>query len=204
MICVLDYKAGNVRSVLRALAGLGHEAVFTADPAEVARADRVIFPGVGAAGSCMENLCAAGLDDALRAVVAAGRPLLGICVGMQLLFEHSDEDGGVPCLGILPGRVVRFAPRDPACKVPHMGWNSVRRRRDDPLFAGVDDGTPAYFVHSYHCVPQRDADVLAEADHGGTFCATVRRGALVAVQFHPEKSGPAGLRLLDNFCKGRP
>ncbi len=197
-VAILDYQAGNLTSVLRALAHLGQEAEITSDAQRLAHADKVIFPGVGAAGSCMANLHAAGLDAALRALVAAGTPLLCICVGMQLLFERSEEDGGVPCLGLLPGTVKRFRPRDHAIKVPHMGWNPPTLA-DDPLWRGIPAGTDFYFVHSYYCDPGPAVSRIATAEHGEPFCAGVRQGALAAVQFHPEKSGPEGLRLLANF-----
>ncbi len=196
-VAILDYQAGNLTSVQRALAHLGQDAQVTARPEEVAKADRVIFPGVGAAGSCMANLRAAGLDQALREVIAASRPLLCICVGMQLLFESSEEDGGVACLGLLPGAVRRFRPADPTIKVPHMGWNPVALR--DPLSAGIAPGSPFYFVHSYYCDPGPGVEVIATSVHGQQFCAGVRRGDLAAFQFHPEKSGAAGLKLLANF-----
>lgn len=200
-IAIIDYEAGNLTSVQRALAHLGHTAEVTADPGRIAAADKVIFPGVGAAGSCMANLRKGGLDEALRAAIDSGRPVLGICVGMQLLFEFSDEDDGTPCLGVLPGVVERFLPEDAAIKVPHMGWNRVEHH-GDPLFAGIERGSRFYFVHSYYCAPDTSVDVIAESDHGGRFCAAVRQGNLAAVQFHPEKSGPVGLRLLDNFVRG--
>ena len=198
-VAIIDYEAGNLTSVRRALAELGVEGEITGDPARIAAADRVIFPGVGAAGSCMANLRAAGMDAALRDAVASGRPVLGICVGMQLLFERSEEDGGVACIGLLPGEVRRFRPADRALKVPHMGWNPVAFAADEPLAAGIDPGSAFYFVHSYYCVPDAGVTTIASADHGGDFCAGVRRDNLAAVQFHPEKSGPAGLRLLANF-----
>jgi glutamine amidotransferase len=197
VIAILDYQAGNATSVKRALASLGAEATITSDPALVARAERVVFPGVGAAGSCMANLRSSGLDRAVRDAAGSGRPVLVVCVGMQLLFEWSDEDGGTPCLGLLPGRVVRFTPSDPTVKVPHMGWNSVDFA-DDPLARALPD-RHFYFVHSYHCVPGPGVQAIAHADHGGRFCAGVRRGNVAAVQFHPEKSGPAGLALIRNF-----
>jgi imidazole glycerol-phosphate synthase subunit HisH len=196
-IAILDYRAGNVTSVRRALASLGHEAEITADPAVIARADKVIFPGVGAAGSCMATLRSSGLDQSLRAAVASGKPVLCVCIGLQLLFAASEEDGGTPCLGLLPGTVVRFRPRDPTLKVPHMGWNRVTFT-DDPIVRGLP-GDHFYFVHSYYCRPDAGVRVIASSDHGGPFCAGVRKDNLVAFQFHPEKSGPAGLALLANF-----
>jgi glutamine amidotransferase len=199
-IAILDYQAGNLTSVQQALSHLGHPSQVTSDAAELARADKVIFPGVGAAGSCMANLRKAGLDCALRTIVRSGTPLLCICVGMQLLFDRSEEDGGVDCLGVLPGTVRRFRPDDATIKVPHMGWNPVLLA-PDPLWDGIATGTAFYFVHSYYCDPAAQVAQIATSDHGIPFCAGVRRGALAAVQFHPEKSGPAGLRLLDNFLR---
>jgi len=198
---IIDYNAGNLTSVRRALHELGDEAEISRDPEVIARAERVIFPGVGAAAQCMGDLRASGMDRALRDAVASGRPVLGICVGMQLLFEHSEEDGGVDCTGLLPGRVVRFAPEEAAIKVPHMGWNPVQFAEDEPLAAGIEHGSACYFVHSYHCVSSDPLLIVAESDHGGPFCAGVRRDNLVAFQFHPEKSGPVGLRLLANFLE---
>jgi glutamine amidotransferase len=197
-VAIIDYQAGNLTSVQRALAHLSQDAEITSDPAVIAGADRVIFPGVGAAGSCMANLRARGLDAALRTVVAADKPLLCICVGMQLLFASSEEDGGVACLGLLPGEVRRFHPIDHAVKVPHMGWNPVSMIAD-PLSRDLPAASSFYFVHSYYCAPGPGVTWLASAEHGGRFCAGIRQGNLAAVQFHPEKSGPAGLKLLANF-----
>jgi len=197
MIAVLDYQAGNATSVQGALRHLGVESIITADPATVMAAERVIFPGVGAAGACMANLRSSGVDKALALAVAAGKPVLCVCVGLQLLFEHSEEDGGVPCLGLLPGRVVRFHPTAAAIKVPHMGWNEVDFSAD-PLARDLPD-RHFYFVHSYYVQPGPGVEVIAETEHGQRFCAGVRRGNLAAVQFHPEKSGAAGLSLLRNF-----
>ncbi len=201
-VAILDYQAGNATSVARAIAqtGLPITVTITTDPAQVARADRVIFPGVGAAGSCMANLRAGGLDRALSAVITAQKPLLCVCVGLQLLFERSAEDGGVACLGLLPGEVVRFQSDDPTIKIPHMGWNQVETT-GDPLFDGIPANSDFYFVHSYFAQPGTGVEVIARADHGGRFCAGVRRGPLAAVQFHPEKSGPVGLRLIANFLR---
>jgi len=195
---ILDYDAGNLTSVQRACAHLGHDAVVVRDPLAVDAADRVIFPGVGAAGSCMGSLQALGLAEALRRAINAGKPVLAICVGLQLLFEHSEEDGGVPCLGVLPGRVVRFKPTDRSIKVPHMGWNAVDFSAGEPLAAGLSGGH-LYFVHSYYVEPGPGVDVVATSEHGIRFCAGVRRGNLAAFQFHPEKSGEVGLSLLRNF-----
>jgi glutamine amidotransferase len=199
MIIIVDYGAGNITSVRRALDHLGVPSRITADPDEVARAERVIFPGVGHAASAMENLRGSGLDEALRHANARGVPILGICLGCQIVLSHSQE-GDVDCLNLLPGQVVRLSPGE-SLKVPHMGWNSVAPRRDHPLFAGITPGTMFYFVHSYYTAPDEAGDVLATSDYGMEFCVMLGRDNLVAAQFHPEKSGPAGLRMLDNFAK---
>jgi glutamine amidotransferase len=200
MIAVVDSGSGNLRSVVRALARVGAEARATTDPDEVRRADRVVVPGQGAFRDCVAGLRAAGLDQAVREVVAAGRPYLGICLGLQVLFDESEEQGPVAGLGLLSGRVVRFAAR-PGLKVPHMGWNDVTVRRPDPLLAGLPTPAHFYFVHSYHAVPE-DPDLVALAvDYGGPVCAAVRRENLFATQFHPEKSGAAGLALLAEFVR---
>lgn len=199
-IAILDYAAGNVTSVLRAVKHLGFDAQITADPERVRAADKIIFPGVGAAASCMRALQERGLDQALHDVAAAGKPLLGICVGMQLLFAHSAEDGGVDCVGLLPGTVKRFDPADASLKVPHMGWNAVSFA-DDVLTRNIPDQSYFYFVHSYYCQPADQALQLASCCHGENFCAGVRRDNVAAVQFHPEKSGAVGLLLLRNFLE---
>jgi glutamine amidotransferase len=195
---ILDYDAGNLTSVQRACAHLGHDAAVVRDPAAVDAAERVIFPGVGAAASCMGSLNSLGLAGALRRAIDAGKPVLAICVGLQLLFEHSEEDGGVPCLGLLPGKVVRFRPSEASLKVPHMGWNEVGFAAGEPLAAGLP-GRHFYFVHSYYVEPGAGVQVVAHSQHGVRFCAGVRRGNLAAFQFHPEKSGAVGLALLRNF-----
>ncbi len=205
MIAVLDYKGGNLASVSSALDHLGLEHVVTADPDEVRKAERVIFPGVGAAGACMRNLCSAGLDASLREALDAGKPVLGICVGCQLLLERSEEDGGTPCLGILPGEVVRFQFEDKSVKIPHMGWNSVSWKHAHPVLEGIPDGSMFYFVHSYHLVPSDPSMLLGTTDYGGTvFASAVSRGNLIATQFHPEKSGLPGLKFLQNFARWNP
>ncbi|MCZ6795851.1 MAG: imidazole glycerol phosphate synthase subunit HisH [Planctomycetota bacterium] len=201
MIAVLDYGAGNLTSVALAVRHLGREPFITRDPEDVRRAERVIFPGVGAAQACMASLRSLGLDDALREAHAAGKPILGICIGCQVIFSRSEEDGGTDCLGLLPGEVVRlrFA-GGVRRKVPHMGWNEVRVRGEHPLFRGVPEKSQFYFVHSYHPRPEDEALVRGTAVYGGIeFAAVVAQGNLAAVQFHAEKSGPPGLRLLENF-----
>ena len=190
---IVDYKAGNLTSVKLAFAALGEEVSVTSDAEAVRQAARVVFPGVGAAASAMANLHALGLEEAVRTAATDGRPFLGICLGMQILFGHSEEDGGVDLLGILPGRVRRF-PDVPGCKVPEIGWNQVRGLCMD----GVPDGSEFYFVHSYYA--ERGADTVGTADYAGVlFTAAVRRGNLLATQFHPEKSGRIGLALLKDF-----
>ena len=185
-IAIVDYGAGNLTSVKNAFAALGVETVVTRDPAVVAAAARVVFPGVGAALSAMESLRALGLESAVKSAAASGRPFLGICLGMQILFEHSEEDGGVDTLGILPGRVRRF-PKVPGVKVPQIGWNSV-----------APSGEFYYFVHSYYA--EKTADTALVAEYAGVeFSAMVRRGKLWACQFHPEKSGRVGLKLLSDW-----
>ncbi len=188
MLAIVDYKAGNLTSVRNAFAALGVETAVTRDPAVLAAADRVVFPGVGAAGSAMANLRALGLEDAVRTAAGSGRPFLGICLGMQILFSHSEEDGGVDTLGILGGQVRRF-PDVPGFKVPAIGWNSV----DGPCA-----GREFYFVHSYYAelVPE----TVGRTEYAGTtFTAMVKKGRLWACQFHPEKSGRVGLELLKEW-----
>ncbi len=201
MITIVDYKAGNLTSVRLAFEHLGIPALVTADPAVVRKAERLYFPGVGAAGSAMVTLRSGGLVDALREVADRGAPFMGVCLGMQILFDRSDEDGGVPCLGLFPGAVHRFRFDDRLVKIPHMGWNGVRPLRPHPLFAGVEPGSEFYFVHSYYTEPARPEDRLGETEYGGfAFTSVAARGNIVATQFHPEKSGRIGLKLLANFA----
>ena len=197
-VAVVDYDAGNTLSVTRALEKAGSRVNLTPDPEEVADADAVVLPGVGAFGDCVQKLRKRGMDEACLAAYHAGKPLLGVCVGLQVLFEGSEESPGVEGLGILPGRAVRFDVGD--LKVPHMGWNELEVARPHPVLDGLD-GESFYFVHSYHPVPERYADLLGETDYGGAFCAAAGRENLAAIQFHPEKSSRAGLRLYENFLK---
>lgn len=193
-IVIVDYRAGNLTSVKLAFAALGVEATVTSDPEAVRGAARVVFPGVGAAASAMANLRALGLADAVRAA-AASKPFLGICLGMQILFEHSEEDGGVDLLGVLPGQVRRF-PDVPGCKVPEIGWNQVKGLAAD----GVPDGSEFYFVHSYYA--EKGSYTAGVTEYAGVaFTAAVRKGGLFATQFHPEKSGKLGLALLREFLR---
>lgn len=200
MVAILDYGAGNLTSVRLAFEAIHANATVTADPTVIRQASRVVFPGVGAAGSAMENLQRLKLREVIPEVVAKGIPFLGICVGMQVLFDHSEEDGGVSTLGLLPGNVRRFAFADARVKVPQMGWNQVDFARQHPLLDGIPSGTDFYFVHSYFATPKEPSDLLGSTNYAGqTFCSMVARGNLVATQFHAEKSGEAGLRLLKNF-----
>ncbi len=203
MIAIVDYKAGNLASVARALEFLGHRSEITDRPERIRAADRIILPGVGAAGATMENLRALGLESVLREqVLEAGKPFLGICIGIQVLFDRSEEDGA-KCLGFVAGRVARYpnSVDGRRLKVPQIGWNRVRQTRPHPVFAGVPDNTHFYFVNSYYPIPGDLAVAIAESDHGVTFVAAIARGNIVATQFHLEKSGAAGLKLLDNFCR---
>jgi glutamine amidotransferase len=204
MIAIVDYKAGNLTSVKRALEHLGHRECEITDSAERIRAaDRVILPGVGAAGATMENLRALGLAEVLtRDVAAAGKPFLGICIGIQVLFDRSEEDAAA-CLGIVGGEVRRYPKSVDGrpLKVPQIGWNRVRQVRPHPIFKGVQDGAHFYFVNSYYPVPSDPEVAIGESDHGVKFVAAIARENVIATQFHLEKSGTAGLRLLDNFCR---
>ncbi len=205
MIAIVDYKAGNLTSVQLAFRALGCGAEITSDPQVILAADRVVFPGVGAAGSAMRNLTELQLLPVLKAVAARGTPFLGICLGTQILFDFSEEDGGTPTLGLLPGRVPRFQPADRWDKVPQMGWNQVRIVRPHPLLEGIADGSEFYFVHSYYPAPADPALAVGTTDYAGiTFASMVGRGNVAATQFHPEKSGRIGLRLLANFIGWKP
>jgi len=202
-VAIVDFDAGNLTSVARAVKHLGGDPLVSRDPKEIRTADRVIFPGVGAAGASMDSLRELGLDVELKRAFEAGKPILGICIGCQVAFESSEEDGGTPCLGFLSGRVVHFRfPEGVQRKVPHMGWNAVHFQADrlHPVFEGIESGSEFYFVHSYHPVPEDPADVQGTAVYGGLrFAAAVARDNFVAVQFHTEKSGRFGLRILENF-----
>ena len=195
---VVDYDAGNLRSVLRACREVGADAEISRDPNRVRDAERIIFPGVGAAGSAMRSLRERGLDSALAEAFHAGVPILGICLGLQICLQRSEEND-TRTLGLVPGEVRRFRLDDPALKVPHMGWNAVRVLRPHPVLAGLEAGDECYFVHAYRPVPARPEDLLAEATYEGPFCAALGRDNLIATQFHPEKSGRVGLDLLARF-----
>lgn len=197
-VAVIDSGSGNLRSVERALIEVGAKPLVTSDPAEIAKAGRIVVPGQGAFGDCVDSLRAHGLDHAIREHVSLGRPYFGICLGLQILFESSQESPKVAGLGLMPGKVERF----PATvgKVPHMGWNSVKATKNNlPLLDGIDDETFFYFTHSYFAVPQSTHLTALECDYGGPFVAAVQRDNIFACQFHPEKSQAAGLKLLSNF-----
>lgn len=203
MIAIVDYGMANLRSVEKALAQVGGQPVITSDPDVIARADKVVLPGVGAFCACMTNLKGRGLNEAVVQAVQAGKPFLGICVGLQMLFDSSSEMGLNPGLGLLHGRVVRFfeetVPPAAGLKVPHIGWNSVHIRKQSRLLAGLKDGDRVYFVHSYYPEPGNADMIAATSDYGIEFCCAVEMGNLCATQFHPEKSGAVGLQILRNF-----
>ena len=199
-LVVVDYDAGNLMSVRRACREVGVEAEISADPARIRAAARIIFPGVGAAGSAMRSLKASGVGPALVDAFHAGTPILGICLGLQISLEHSEEND-TRTLGLLPGEVRRFQLNDPALKVPHMGWNAVRVVRPHPVLAGIADTDEFYFVHAYRPVPKQRRHVLAESVYEGAFCSALGSANYVATQFHPEKSGRVGLRLLARFAE---
>ncbi len=196
-IVIIDYGAGNLRSVQKAFERLGHEAVFASDPAALADAPAIVFPGQGASPPAMAALERDGMGDAVRAAIEAGTPFFGVCLGLQVLLERSEE-GDTDCLGVIPGTVKRFRGD---LKVPHMGWNAVRLSASHPVFDGVPADSYFYFVHSYYAAPSDDAWVAGTTTYGTEFASVVARGNLVATQFHPEKSGEVGLRLYDNVVR---
>jgi glutamine amidotransferase len=200
MIAIVDYEMGNLRSVQKAFERVGHSATITSDPAVLADATKIVLPGVGAFRDAIAALRDRKLVDPIRTAIESGKPFLGICLGLQMLFDKGYEDGEHEGLGIIPGEVVRF--KVPAeFKVPHMGWNQIRFRKRSPIFEGVDEGAHFYFVHSYYVVP-RESDVIAtETEYATPFTSSIWRDRLFAVQFHPEKSQAAGLRVLKNFAE---
>ena len=204
MIAIIDYGMANLRSVERALIAIGGDPLITGDPEIVAKADHVILPGVGAFCACMSNLNNRGLSDSVRQAISSGKPFLGICVGLQMLFDSSSEMGASPGLKQFPGRVIKFFEDErPAStenfKVPHIGWNTLSVNPKTRLLAGLKDGDRVYFVHSYYPVPADNSFVAATSDYGIEFCCAVERGNVAATQFHPEKSGAVGLQILRNF-----
>ncbi len=200
MIAIIDYQMGNLRSVQKGFERVGHEATITSDPAVLAKASKVVLPGVGAFADAIAELKRRDLVGPIHEAIEAEKPFLGICLGLQLLFDCSYEDGEHEGLGILQGEVRRFdVPRE--YKVPHMGWNQVHTRRESPIFAGIEDQTHFYFVHSYYVVPKDETIVAGEAEYPTPFCAMICRENLFATQFHPEKSQSAGLKVLQNFAE---
>jgi len=198
-IFIVDYDAGNLKSVQRACAEVGARAVISNSASRLLDAERVIFPGVGAAGSAMRSLRSGGLDTALKTAVAAGKPVLGICLGLQISLDRSAEQN-TPTLGIVAGTVERFRFERREFKVPHMGWNEVRTVQPHPLLDGIEPGDEFYFVHGYYPVPARGSDVYAVTDYESAFASAVGLGSYFGTQFHPEKSGRVGLRLLEKFA----
>ncbi len=203
MITVIDYGMGNLRSVQKGFEKVGFAAKVTSDPRDIETAERLVLPGVGAFRDCMANLREGGFVEPILAHVRSGRPFLGICLGLQLLFTESEEFGRHQGLGIIPGKVVRFPDGmrngAEALKVPHMGWNGIALRRAAPIFSGIDDGASVYFVHSYYVVPDDPEVVATETDYGIPFCSSIWKDNVVATQFHPEKSQQVGLKILENF-----
>ncbi len=200
MIAIIDYDAGNLRSVEKALEALGQQVIVTKDAETIRQAEKVILPGVGAFGDAMANLQRLGLVEVIREIAASGKPFLGICLGLQLLFEDSDETPGVPGLGILRGHIKRI-PEQPGLKVPHMGWNNLELHHDGALFRGLPEHPYVYFVHSYYLEAEDPDIVTATAEYGVTIHASVQSGNLFACQFHPEKSSQIGLAILKNFAE---
>jgi imidazole glycerol-phosphate synthase subunit HisH len=200
MITIIDYNAGNIRSVLRACAEAGAKAVTTSDPRVVDKAEKIIFPGVGAAPSAMGYLQEMGLDTAIIDAFKAGIPILGICIGAQIALDSSEE-GDQKCLGLIAGKTVRFRLKDKSLKIPHMGWNEVKVVKPHPLLNGIKEGDEFYFVHSFYPKPADATNVYAVADYGGDFCTGLGYKNLFAVQFHPEKSGRLGLEMLARFVR---
>ncbi len=196
-IAIIDYGAGNLRSVQKAFERLGYPAQFVSSPGELDSAAAVVFPGQGASPQAVAALNAHGMADPIRDWIADGRPFFGVCLGLQLLLDHSEE-GDTPALGVVPGYVRRF---EPGLKVPHMGWNSVALRQPHPLFDGVPEASYFYFVHSYYAAPDDPSWIAGETTYGVEFTSFIARDNVVATQFHPEKSGAAGLMLYDNFVK---
>ena len=200
MIAIIDYDAGNIKSVEKALLLLGQKAVITGDREEILKADKVVLPGVGAFGDAMDNLRRTGLDQVIREVTDRGTPFLGICLGLQLLFERSDEAPGVDGLGILEGEILRIPDKD-GLKIPHMGWNSLHLENNGRLFRGIEEGSYVYFVHSYYLKAADERIVKASTEYSTHIHASVEKGNVFACQFHPEKSSDVGIQILRNFVE---
>ncbi|HAO19628.1 MAG: imidazole glycerol phosphate synthase subunit HisH [Desulfobacteraceae bacterium IS3] len=208
MIAIIDYKAGNLTSVARAVSHIGVECVVTGDAETILNAERIIFPGVGAAGSAMESLKSLGLDKVIASAFAEGKPILGICLGTQIIMAYSEEND-TPCLGIIAGKTRAFSkqmPDDDArfLKIPQMGWNRICVKAGHPVLSGLNPEDEFYFVHGYYPSPDHTADIIAETEYGILFPSVIGVNNIIAMQFHPEKSGKPGLRILKNFCEWRP
>ncbi|WP_177505354.1 imidazole glycerol phosphate synthase subunit HisH [Anaerosinus sp.] len=201
MIAIIDYGRGNLFSVEKAFVKLGADAIVTNDIEKIRRADKVVLPGVGAFGDCMETLKKAGLIPVIQEAAASGKPFLGICLGLQLLFERSEESPGVAGLGIFKGAIRQIVA--PNLKVPHMGWNSLSLRNATPLLKGLPENPYVYFVHSFHAVPEDASIITAVTEYGSELTAAVGRGNVQAMQFHPEKSSSVGLKILESFVKNK-
>jgi len=204
-IAIIDYGAGNLRSVEKALEKLGFKCIVTSDPSEIASSKGIILPGVGAYDSAVKELASKDLVGLIKESALSGKPFLGLCLGMQLLFENSEE-GEAEGFGVLKGSVKRFDPSKTSggLKVPHMGWNNISIKKTSPIMHGISESSQVYFVHSYYCAPSDNGDILTTTDYGGEFVSSVSRGNMFALQFHPEKSGDTGLKMLKNFgglCK---
>ena len=200
MIAIIDYDAGNLKSVEKALQYLGEECIVTRDKEKLLKADKIILPGVGAFGDAMEKLHKFGLVDVIHKLVKENKPFLGICLGLQLMFESSEEGPGVKGLGLLPGKIVKF-PEKEGFKIPHMGWNSIDVKEGSRLFKGVSNNSYVYFVHSYYLQAENENDVAATTEYITHVHASVEHDNIFACQFHPEKSGDVGLRILKIFCE---
>jgi glutamine amidotransferase len=199
MIGIIDYGIGNIASVSNALHYLGHKADLVSDPEKIFEYERLVLPGVGSFRAGMQAMQSTGHAEAIKDYVESGKPLLGICLGMQLLFERGEEHGFSDGLGLIPGEVVKLSPAAPL-KLPHVGWNSLIDVKPHPLMSGVKPNIDVYFVHSYHCVPQESQHIIASCDFGGLFVSAVANKNVSGMQFHPEKSQPIGMRILDNFA----
>lgn len=206
MVGIIDYDAGNVKSVMKAVEKLGAEPVLTSDSAVLDKCTSLILPGVGSFGKAIENLKKSGLDEYIKKSASEGKLFLGICLGMQMLFDKSYEDGEWDGLGLIPGKVVRFGKESDAkwnddLKIPHMGWNKLEKNKEDNIGNGIDEGKFAYFVHSYYAVPENWNDVVYYADYSVRVPGVVRKNNVIGMQFHPEKSSATGMKLLTNFLK---
>ena len=209
MIAIIDYEAGNLTSVARAMSYIGSECLVTNDVRKIGSAERIIFPGVGAAGSAMESLKRLELDAAIKKAFDSGKPVLGICLGTQIIMAHSEEDGGTPCLGVIDGETRTFSTEmrgedGRPLKIPHMGWNRISIKTEHPVLAGMGESDEFYFVHGFYPDPENPAHVIGETDYGISFASIVGFENIVATQFPPEKSGRPGLNVLKNFCEWKP